>query len=374
MIFMNIKNLKAIAVLTGAFCAASLMAPAMSRADEAKNATAADAAKTLQAITAGGTRAGAPDTAVHIMPTQSAALNLPSSVLNRTNFYGYKQGTMSPEGDGAPAPSAPPPAFPAPFHWSKAFLYNYGGNGLNHYGVTSANQVNAYVNCAAPYDHCWGNGTGAISTFQDKLNASTFIHVVDQYVKTSALLRYPRAGYYWHWYYPFGHAPWGTPTMLDSDAQAIAEYEAKYSNTFGYGYIFHVFVPQGTDVCFDKSYSQCYSPDHGSTFYFCGYHGSFTDGSGHHIMYSVEPYDAVSGCMESGMSNTDAQVNVLSHETFEWITDPDPNHQWNTQYYGEIGDACAWGSVAHLSLAGYGYNVQEEVTDVSGTCWDQANN
>jgi hypothetical protein len=369
------KSFKGIALLSGAFCAASLLAPAMSRADEINVLKPADVEKALNAITAGGTRAGAADARVHIMPTPSAALNLPRSVLNRNNFYGFKPGKISPTGEEG-APSVPAPAFPAPFHWSPLDLVNNGGNGLNIDGITSATQANIYLNCNLIADACWGSGLGSITHFQDRLNTSTFIHIVDQYVGSAALSRYPRAGYSFEatgWTTP---APWGTPTLLDSTAQALVDASFNVHGLGGYGVIFHIFVRQGTDVCMDSSFTMCYSPDNPGTFMFCGYHSSFTDGNGNHLLYTVEPYDPVAGCMIVGMSKTDAQVNVLSHETFETITDPDPNTQWNTPdlLWGEIGDACAWNSVAHLTLSGFAYNIQEELTNVSGTCWKQANN
>jgi hypothetical protein len=113
----------------------------------------------------------------------------------------------------------------------------------------------------------------------------------------------------------------------------------------------------------------CYSPDNNSAFAFCGYHGSFTDPTAHHFYYSLEPYTFVSGCFISPMSATDSQVSVLLHETAEWITDPDPNGQWNSfdPNLGEIGDMCAWNIFA-IHPNGATYNTQLLYSNMHWAC------
>ena len=138
----------------------------------------------------------------------------------------------------------------------------------------------------------------------------------------------------------------------------------------GYNEIYHIFIPNGMDVCFDSTYSVCYSPDNWNAFYFCGYHGSFDTGTGH-VLYTVEPYDYVSGCVAGGMRKVDAQASVLSHETFETITDPDPNTQWFEpagSSYGEIGDYCAWHIFHFALITGYAYNTQLEYDNHKNAC------
>jgi len=138
---------------------------------------------------------------------------------------------------------------------------------------------------------------------------------------------------------------------------AIASNRWRATGQGGYEHIYHVFLPPGTDVCFnnpDGSVSgTCYSPDNLATFYFCAYHGSFDilDSGGHvisHVLYTVEPYQNVAGCQVApGSPNgtlIDSTDTVLAHETFETITDPDGD-AWidvtsNGMFGQEIADEC----------------------------------
>jgi hypothetical protein len=65
----------------------------------------------------------------------------------------------------------------------------------------------------------------------------------------------------------------------------------------GYGNIYHVFLPKNVDTCMESSpgvsTGECYSPDNGSTFYFCAYHGAFSASNANGrttYLYTVEPY------------------------------------------------------------------------------------
>src|SRR5437588_4895873 len=310
-------------------------------------------------ITNFGKRPGAVNSQVHIFPTINGYQTLPAVVRNRNNFYGVDPKKLAEAAANEPA-TTPPPPFPAPGKWNPLQLVTNGGfcgaAGCNYTGVASMGQENIYLNCAAHNDSCWGDGTaGNITGIQHYLSTSPLFKIMNQYVGSTAPNRYPLQQQWWA-AYSLNQAPWNAskPVLLDSTAQAIA---LAASNGWGsggtgggYGHEFHIFVPPGTDACFDASYTACYSPDHGSTFYFCGYHGSF-DSGGQHYLYSVEPYDNVGGCIASGMSANGAQISVLSHELAETITDPDPNWQWNTpkEVYGEIGDACAW-HIYHVTL------------------------
>jgi hypothetical protein len=186
---------------------------------------------------------------------------------------------------------------------------------------------------------CWGNPEG----FLKDLGKSDFIHVTDQYVGVHDSNRYtngPDA------YATFTPLP---PKLTDADVLALVHaVAAGLGYPTGYGNIFHVFLPPGTDECFDATYSVCYSPDSPSTFDFCAYHSSATFTDVGHVLYSVEPYQNVPGCaVPPGSPNgqlTDSTNNVLSHETFETITDPDGTAWWNgasnALYGSEIGDEC----------------------------------
>lgn len=101
----------------------------------------------------------------------------------------------------------------------------------------------------------------------------------------------------------------------------------------GYSNEFHVFLPPGQDECFYLSFKVCYSPDDLKTSYFCAYHGSADFGDIGHVLYSVEPFQDTFGCSSRpGTPNgrpADSTNNVLSHEVFETITDPDGTGYWN---------------------------------------------
>jgi hypothetical protein len=115
----------------------------------------------------------------------------------------------------------------------------------------------------------------------------------------------------------------------------------------GYTDIVNVFIPPGTDTCFTGNTS-CFSPDHPSTFVFCGYHGSVTFSDIGHVLFTVEPETGVPGCASQQPSPNgivaDSVDSILSHELFETITDPDGNAfraLSSLDLFGfEIGDVC----------------------------------
>jgi hypothetical protein len=193
-------------------------------------------------------------------------------------------------------------------------------------------------NGKCPIPRCWGNPEG----FLKALSNSDFIHLIDQYVGLAASRRYTvgtkaKVSY--------------TPPKLpftDDDMLAVVHAVAAATGKSGYGHIFHVFLPPGQDECFDSTFTVCYSPDNQNTFSYCAYHSSvdFTDIG--HVLYSVEPYQNVDGCSVSpGSPNgqlVDSTNDVLSHELFETITDPDGDAWLNSTGLGllfeEIGDEC----------------------------------
>jgi hypothetical protein len=194
--------------------------------------------------------------------------------------------------------------------------------------------------CTTPA--CWGNP----ATFLEDLGESGFIHVTDQYTHNSANNRYTVGEGF------SGSLPRPSPTAPLTDAQmaSIAHQVSRLAGA-GYGHIFHIFLPPGQDICITATDGICYSPDVPATFFFCAYHGSadFPDGS--HVLYTVEPYQNVGGCnVQPGTPNgelVDSTMNVLSHEFFETITDPDPPTGWvnstnNSLFGAEIGDECSF--------------------------------
>ena len=238
-----------------------------------------------------------------------------------------------------------------------------------------------YVNATGSIASNWGNPEG----FLRNLNESTFIHLADQYVGSTADDRYPVGRH--------ARVHYGTPgaTLYTSDIVTIVHAVASETGSGG-DHVYHVFLPKGTDTCFDITTQDpnppCYSPDNPATFAFCGYHGAvqFTDIG--IVLFSVEPWlGPGSGCeIASPAPNgvlADSTNNVLSHETFETITDPLPGEGYLNLTGGlltgeEIGDECVLFNIfttlpgdyfpPTFSINGKNYAVQPEYSNTYHTC------
>ena len=206
--------------------------------------------------------------------------------------------------------------------------------------VDSAQSHAIYLlpNGKCPISQCWGNPEG----FLKDLSNSQFIQLLDQYIGLRGSGRYTLGNRA-----KVSYVPPSNP-LTDNDMLTVVHAVASATGGSGYGHVYHVFLPPGQDECFDSSFTVCYSPDNSNSFFFCAYHGSadFTDIG--HVLYSVEPYQNVAGCqVRPGTPNgqlVDSTNDVLSHELFETITDPDGDAWWNStslSLYGEeIGDEC----------------------------------
>lgn len=228
----------------------------------------------------------------------------------------------------------------------------------------------------------WGNVAG----FLKDLGASDFIHVLDQYAGSSANSRYT-LGASFSVSYPI---PEDTHTLLPDDILNLVHAAAGVEGN-GLGHLYHVFLPEGVDMCFPAtatSPAECYSPDNPSTFAFCGFHSTvtFSDAVGH-VIFSVQPYQDVDGCSmpPHGTANSqliDSTNNVLSHETFEALSDPDLDAWWVQAYTfangNEIGDLCerfevlpsgaAYWDYGNVELNGHLYTIQPEYSNAVHGC------
>ncbi len=240
---------------------------------------------------------------------------------------------------------------------------------LGYYGgprVTGAGVVNTY----------WGESGGAIwgnpSTYEADLNKSSMVEMLDLYTgdKLYTNNHYPALGIYW-----YGGSP-GT-LVYDSQVASLVQGEASYDRSnrgqpLGYANIYHVFLPPGTDECFDNPADGCYNPDGKAPgpFAFCGYHSYTQLGDGTVVLYTVEPYETVSGC-SAGYGTANDTANVLGHETAETITDPIPGTGWVGEWPSnsgtEIGDICAWVEVSQ-SLDGGAFVTQDWYADKYHAC------
>jgi len=227
---------------------------------------------------------------------------------------------------------------------------------------------------------CWGNPEG----FLRDLGKSDFIHVVDQYTGRTAHNRYTVAEEATNINYTPPSKPFTDADMVALVHAVVVSRAEDHDYETGYGHEYHVFLPPGQDECFDTTYSVCYSPDIPSTFFFCAYHGSMDFQDIGHVLYSVEPFQNVLGCnVRPGTPNgflADATNNVLSHETFETITDPDGTAWWNSLDNGlfgqEIGDECSFlfgfpptaFDPSNVTLNGKPYAVQPEYNNADRAC------
>jgi hypothetical protein len=276
----------------------------------------------------------------------------------------------------APAGTASPNAMDSGGPRFPADLEFHGGH-----TVTSMQHVAIYMNPneACSIASCWGDPEGFLSD----LGKSDFIHVVDQYTGSTADNRYTVANTHVIINYKPNAAPF-------TDAQMLAVVHAvavALGEPGGYGFEYHVFLPPGQDECFNLGYKVCYSPDDLKTFFFCAYHGSadFSDIVGNHVLYSVEPFQDNFGCSSRpGTPNgqlADSTNNVLSHEVFETITDPDGTAYWNSLDNGifgeEIGDECSfllftktavYFDPSDVTLNGKNYVAQPEYNNAQHAC------
>ncbi len=282
--------------------------------------------------------------------------------------------------------------------WSST---RYPGTLQYHGGqvVQSAQEILIFVNTPTSGScdsiaTCWGHPR----QFLSDLGSSRFIHIVDQYTHAHDGNRYRPSRNLIEVSYPSKSPYTGTTTYSDLDVQTIVYYVmTELGLPSGYHAIYDVFLPPGQDEC--SSAKSCYSPDNPSTFQFCAYHGlAQLPGIGD-TLYTVEPFQNVGGCSvrpdTPNGSLVDSTNNVLSHETFETITDPNVAGNWPTGWWNElsnamfgqeIGDECSflqWNPAppatpgtsptvyfdpSTVNLNGHWYAIQPEYSDSQDGC------
>ena len=297
---------------------------------------------------------------------------------------GLSYRALGPIGSKAPAPATIQngPAFSQdelPVIDRPGFYPADVSNPANVPGVLTTMHHPIYVDALPSH---WGN----VGKFLTDLGKSDFIHVLDQYIGSSANNRYTLGTSFIAPDYPIP----ANHTLLIGDIFNLVYAGASIKGN-GFGHIYHVFLPKGVDMCLypfgPTGPPQCYSPDNPNTFYFCAFHGSvtFSDAVGH-VLFSVEPYQDAPGCSvpPTGTANNqliDSTNNVLSHETFEALSDPD-GYSWWVQaftfaYGNEIGDLCErsgqfgqnfYWKYGQVELNGHPYTVQPEYSNQLHGC------
>jgi hypothetical protein len=264
----------------------------------------------------------------HAMPAQLPGAKQEISKLNAANArLQLESGAIKPR-----ASANASLAVPATPYFYPADLLTSGGPTL---ATTTFHAL--YVDYTGSIASNWGNPEGFLSD----LGKSGFIHLVDQYVGSTAWNRYTVGGNAAITYPLFGNV------LYEHEIWAIVHSAAVHYGA-GSGHLYHVFLPKGMDTCFDLT-AECYSPDNSSTFFFCGYHSSVSFSDVGTVLFTVEPFQDVPGCAVATPSPNgqlaDSTNSVLSHETFETITDPVPDSGWVNQSSldlegYEIGDEC----------------------------------
>ena len=253
-------------------------------------------------------------------------------------------------------PNNNPPRFPGDL--------TYNGGAVVEFAESHA--IYLLPNGECPIATCWGNPEGVL---QD-LGKSEFIHVTDQYVGLGYNNRYTVG--------KRAKVPYTPPAVpfTDNDMLAVVHAVASAIHKSGYGHIYHVFLPQGQDECFDSTFSVCASNA------FCAYHSSADFSDIGHILYTIEPYENVIGCqVRPGTPNgtlVDSTNDAVSHELIETITDPDGTAWWNSTGLGmfgqEIADECIflvppfYSDPAIISVDGKLYALQAQYNNRVHAC------
>jgi hypothetical protein len=246
---------------------------------------------------------------------------------------------------------------PSPGYFVTDVSYNGGAV------ITDAINYPVYVNTAAA-------AVGYPGTLLRDLGKSDMVHVIDQYVGLTASNRY-QAGVGISLTYA------STPSVPfhDKNIRAIVHAAAVSLGKTGYHAVYHIFLAAGQDVC---SGGSCYSPDDIAKFGFCAYHDSLDFKDIGHVIYSLEPYQAVPECQTGPPSPNglviDSTMDTLSHEFFESITDPDGTAWYNTQSLDEdgeeIADICVTTSPIYpvVKLNGTLYELQADYSNIYHGC------
>ena len=278
--------------------------------------------------------------------------NTPAATASRAQSAGHGSGSSS-GGSGNNASRGPGDL-------------SYNGGALIVYAQSHAIYMNSqfpgFPATCPTVAACWGDP----EAFLRDLGNSEFIHIADQYVKATGDNRYTVGKSASINYVPAGQ-------MSDFDILATVHAVAASTGQTGYGHIYHVFLPPGQDVCLSDGI--CASNA------ICAYHSSADFPDIGHVVYTVEPDQLGFGCaVAPGSPNgprNDSTDNVLSHEMFETITDPDGDAWFNTATLlllnDEIGDECEFITpfffeVPIFKIGSKIYAVQREYDNSQHTC------
>lgn len=141
-----------------------------------------------------------------------------------------------------------------------------------------------------------------------------------------------------------GLPPAGEPCIADAEGERqlgdeVASFVEKENLPTGLGAIYFVLMPHDVNSCagFEGEVAAC-----NSNFY-CAYHSDIVS-KARYVVYANMPYDDVEGCQTPDQpheSPADDEIDTLSHENNEAITDPLGN-AWFDYDGNEIADKCTY--------------------------------
>jgi hypothetical protein len=234
--------------------------------------------------------------------------------------------------------------------------------------VKAATHYVVYVNCVAPETPatCWGNGTLTPANFLRHLNGSEYLRLVNEYIGAEAKLKFPVTSMR-------TTTNFANPkrVTLQEIQHIVADAITVSGGAIGYSGIYHVFLPNGTEVCIVAG--NCYSPSDPAGWAFCAFHGSVNFEGGKHVLFTVQPYQGVPGCQWPSQAQglIDATGSTLAHEVLETITNPDFDAWANALFGFEISDMCStFGS--NVLLNARPYFLQSQYSNTKHMCTTQA--
>lgn len=245
---------------------------------------------------------------------------------------------------------------------AKSLVRPLAGNprDLTYYGgevVRSAVAYDIYVNCLD--GSCWGD-PGSLS---ERLGNSTYIHLVDQYMRPTPIDTNGR--------YTYGggfSVQYSTSKRLTTQDLLNIVYSVAREQGTGLDRIYHVFMQKDVGLC-TRINPSCRID-------YCGFHTSARFDDIGLVLYSVEPHP-IRGCL-----NRDLRESIdatLVHEIFETITDPLVNNETLGWYnknkkpgtmsdYGEIADYCRGFYPIDLGDTGFTEYVQKVWSNDQQAC------
>ena len=177
---------------------------------------------------------------------------------------------------------------------------------------------------------------------------------------------------------PYPHAGTTADPLLSADfRQEITNVIGAQGWPIGVGTMYFVFTGSGIQSCFDSTHTDC------SQVQYCAFHSAFfltAFDIDHAVVWANMP-DAYSlgDCGPSNVNGdpaADTEINEMSHEHFEAVTDPLLNAWYDTDLSGEIGDKCAYNvgpggytsTTPNVFLNGHPYRPQREWSNIAGGC------